>query len=63
MQTNRNMKNSESIVYSVKEAAEVLGISSSLLYSELRKNPDFPRKKIGGRIMIPVKRLQAYFDS
>lgn len=61
MQANENMKNAESIVYSVREAAEVLGISTSLLYAELKKNPDFPRKKIGGRIVIPIKRLQAYF--
>lgn len=51
------------IVYTVAKAANVLGISSSLLYSELKRNPDFPRKMIGGRIMIPAKKLEEYFNS
>lgn len=51
------------IVYSVKEAAEVLGISPNLLYGELKRNPLFPRKMIGGRIMIPVQRLEEYMNS
>ncbi len=51
------------IVYSVEEAAEVIGISKSLLYTELKRNPDFPRKMVGGRIMIPAQRLAEYFNS
>lgn len=51
------------IVYSVKEAAQVLGISKSLLYDELKRNPLFPRKMIGGRIMIPAQKLTEYFNA
>lgn len=54
---------SQILVYSVKEAADVMGISVSLLYSELRKNPYFPRKMIGGRIVIPVEKLREYLNS
>jgi|GEM_PF-2129735 len=50
------------IVYSVKEAAQALGISKSLLYDELKRNPLFPRKMIGGRIMIPAQKLREYFN-
>lgn len=51
------------VVYSVKEAAEVIGVSKSLLYEELKRNPEFPRKMIGGRIMIPAKKLVEYFNA
>lgn len=56
-------RNEEAIVYSVNQAAEVLGISKSLLYGELKKNPLFPRKMIGGRIMIPAQKLKEYFNN
>jgi len=51
------------VVYSVGEAAKVLGISRSLLYGELKRNPEFPRKMIGGRIMIPAQKLTEYFNA
>ena len=51
------------LVYSVREAAAVMGISVSLLYSELKKNPCFPRKMIGGRIIIPAEKLREYLNS
>lgn len=51
------------VVYSVKEAAEVIGVSKSLLYEELKRNPEFPCKMIGGRIMIPAKKLVEYFNA
>ncbi|MDR1547932.1 MAG: helix-turn-helix domain-containing protein [Hungatella sp.] len=56
-------RNEETIVYSVSKAAEVLGISKALLYGELKKNPLFPRKMIGGRIMIPAQKLKEYFNN
>ena len=55
--------NDNKLVYSVREAAAVIGISPSLQYAELKRNPDFPRKMIGDRIMIPVERLKAYLNS
>ena len=51
------------IVYSVAKTAEILGISTSLLYAELKRNPKFPRKMIGGRILIPAQKLQEYFNA
>ena len=51
------------LVYSVKEATEIIGISTSLLYAELKRNPDFPRKMIGDRIMIPAQKLREYLNS
>lgn len=58
-----NENQGQVIVYSVKEAAEVIGVSKSLIYEELKRNPDFPRKMIGGRIMIPAKKLIDYFNA
>lgn len=58
-----NENQGQVIVYSVKEAAEVIGVSKSLIYEELKRNPDFPRKMIGGRIMIPAKKLMDYFNA
>lgn len=51
------------VVYSVAQAAAILGISTSLLYSELKRNPKFPRKMVGGRILIPAQKLQEYFNT
>lgn len=51
------------LVYSPQQAAEVLGISKSLLYKEIKQNPAFPRKMIGGRIVIPCKRLEEYVNA
>lgn len=51
------------IVYSVSETARILGISQSLLYAELKRNPQFPRKMIGSRIMIPARKLAEYMES
>lgn len=53
----------EKLVLSIKETAEVLGISESLLYNEIRKNPEFPRKRVGNRILIPVNRLEEYMNA
>jgi excisionase family DNA binding protein len=58
-----NENQGQVMVYSVKEAAEVIGVSKSLIYEELKRNPDFPRKMIGGRIMIPAKKLMDYFNA
>lgn len=53
----------ELLVYSPQQAANILGISKSLLYKELKQNPAFPRKMIGGRIIIPCKSLEEYINS
>lgn len=51
------------LVLSVEKAAEMLGVSKGLIYRELKSNPDFPRKMIGGRIVIPAEKLKAYVNA
>lgn len=51
------------LAYSVSEAAEVLGISKSLLYKYIQEGQaEFPVKKIAGRILIPCKSLEDYMN-
>lgn len=49
-------------VYSVPEAAEVLGISRSRMY-ELVKTDGFPVLNIGRRILIPIKALDCWLEA
>lgn len=51
------------LVLSVARTAEMLGVSRGLLYQELKRNPSFPRKMVGGRILIPVQSLIEYFSN
>ena len=39
--------------YSVKEVAEILGVSKSLIYVAVQKGT-IPHRRIMGRILIPV---------
>ena len=57
------MKEQKILVYTVAEAAAVLGISRTLLYQELKRNPSFPRLMFGGRIVIPVQKLGEFINS
>ena len=54
-----NKSNQESIVYSIDELADVLKISKSLAY-QLARNRDFPKTKIGKRILIPAEELKKW---
>ena len=47
----------DKITLNVTEAAELLGISRSTLYSNLLYREDFPAFRLGGRILIPKERL------
>ena len=49
----------EKLTYSIKEAAEVLGISRSLAY-ELAKKDEIPVRRLGGRLVVPVKALEQF---
>lgn len=51
----------EKKVYSVSEAAEVLGVSRSKMY-EFVKSEGFPVIYIGRRILIPIKGLERWLD-
>lgn len=48
-------------VYSVSEAAEVLGISRSRMY-ELVKIKGFPMFNVGTRILVSIKGLERWID-
>lgn len=53
----------EKVALNICEAAELLGISRSTLYSTLLYREDFPAFKIGNRIVIPRKRLEEWANS
>ncbi|WP_125141643.1 helix-turn-helix domain-containing protein [Clostridium transplantifaecale] len=58
-----DIESAPTLVYSPQQAAAVLGISKSLMYKELKNNSAFPRKMIGGRIVIPRRRLEEYINT
>ncbi len=47
----------EKLAYSVAEAANVIGVSRTVMYN-LVHCTDFPKKIVGGRILIPAKALE-----
>lgn len=54
----------EKMVYSVKEAAKVLGVSEITMY-ELVNRTGFPAIRVGkrmGRIVIPVEGLKRWLE-
>lgn len=51
----------EKLVLSVPEAAELLGISKSKMY-EIVRIKDFPAVRVGKRILVNAKRLEAWLD-
>ena len=53
---------SDRISLSIQDAAELLGVSDRLVYDWLKKYPDFPAVKIGGRKLISRPLLQAWFE-
>lgn len=50
-------KQDEALVYTVQEAAEKLKISTNKAY-ELARTGQIPTIKIGGRVLVPRKRLE-----
>lgn len=57
-----NPISNEKLTLSVKEAAELLGIGLSQMYT-LTHRADFPKLKVGKRILIPRKRLVEWVNS
>jgi len=47
--------------FSVKEFKDRLGVSSNLIYEQLRKGA-LPSVRLGGRILIPVDALQQMME-
>lgn len=52
----------EKIVYSVQEAAKLIGISSSKMY-ELIRNDEVPHLNVGKRVVIPKHRFNEWVDT
>jgi len=51
----------EKLTYSVKEAAEALGVSESKMYQIIRMD-GFPLLTIGGRRLVPVSGLARWVE-
>lgn len=49
------------VTYSVKEAAQALGMSHQTIYTLIHSN-DFPAVKIGGRTLVPVAALNEWLE-
>lgn len=47
------------LAYTIKEAAEMLGLSKSRLY-EMVQFDEIPYMKIGGKILLPKKELESW---
>jgi excisionase family DNA binding protein len=48
-------------VYTVAEAAALLGISEDAIYEDCRRGC-FPHVKVGRRVLIPRRRFEAWLD-
>lgn len=51
----------EPLVYTIEQAAEKLQISKSKAYELARQN-EIPTVKIGGRVMVPRRRLDEWLN-
>jgi excisionase family DNA binding protein len=51
----------DKLVYSVEEAAELLGISRSLAYEAVHRG-EIPSMRIGRRILVPKAALERYLS-
>lgn len=52
----------EKLAYSVEEAAEVLGLSTSKMYQVINME-GFPVIKLGGRRIVPIKGLERWLEN
>lgn len=52
----------ENLAYSVKEAAAAIGVSVGQMYNIVHI-ADFPKKVVGGKILIPVKLLERWLEN
>lgn len=59
--TTKNFDSTPRAAYSVKEAAQALGMSHQTIYTLIHSN-DFPAVKIGGRTLIPVAALNEWLE-
>lgn len=55
------MQQTDKIALNVTEAAEALGVSRPTVY-QLCRRADFPAARVGGRVLIPKSKLQAWLE-
>lgn len=55
-------KETSRLAYSVKEAAELLGLSKSRLY-EMVQFGEIPYMRVGGKILLPKKEFEAWLKA
>ncbi len=51
----------QKLTYSIPEAAEVLGVSTSKMYQVI-KMEGFPLVTLGNRRLVPIKSLERWLD-
>ena len=61
LEVERDVNDVQKLVYTVKEAAEVLSIGISKAYELVNQNI-IPNKKIGKRIVIPIESLDKWIN-
>lgn len=54
-------KNSESVVITIEDAAQQLGVSRQSGYEAARRG-EIPTIRIGRRILVPKKRFEEFLD-
>ena len=59
--TKKKDKDKPKLAYSVPEMAEALSIGTTKAYA-LVKRDDFPKVKVGERIIVPISGLQRWLD-
>jgi excisionase family DNA binding protein len=57
----RPRRNSDRVVYTVQEVAELLGLALSGTYTLIREGT-IPALKVGGRWLVPKRRFHAWLD-
>ena len=57
----KNIDEVEPATYSVEQTAKVLGLSRAQAYVSVRDG-EIPSFRIGGRVLVPRKRLHAMID-
>lgn len=58
---DRILVSREKLVYSIPEAAEVLGISTTKMYEVVRME-GFPVLELGRRKVVPIKPLEKWLE-
>ena len=56
-------KNLDRLTFTIKEAAQVLGIGQNKMRELIRCKDGVPHIKVGARILIPIKSFEIWIDN